>query len=118
MSHDSEDDSGGASDDPLAGDAELRRELAVMFLEDCPKLLSQIQAALTGRDGPELKLAAHTLKGAVGVFKDSPSLEAARRMEFAGRDANWNDADQAWGLVWTEMARVSAMLEAEAASSS
>ncbi len=103
--------------DPLDGDRELRRELADMFLEDCPKLLAQIQAALTSHDGPELKLAAHTLKGSAGVFKDAPSFEAALRMEHAGRDANWPEADQAWIVVQAEMARLSAMLAAERDSS-
>ena len=45
------------------------RLAARMFLEDCPKSMAAIRAAVAGRDGPELRLAAHTLKGwpVVGV---------------------------------------------------
>ena len=105
------------SDDPLAGDPELRRELAGLFLEDCPKLLIQIRAAITNRDGPELKIAAHTLKGSAGVFKDNPAYEAALRMEHIGSDANWKQAEEAWEIVQGEMARLSAMLACDIASS-
>ncbi len=94
---------------------ELRRELAAMFLEDCPKSLSQIRAALTDRDGPAMKLAAHTLKGSAGVFKDDASLKAALRMEQAGQDVNWEQAEVDWEVVQREMARLSAMLSGEVA---
>jgi HPt (histidine-containing phosphotransfer) domain-containing protein len=98
------------SDDPLAGDPELRKELAAMFLEDCPKLLSEIRAALTQHDGPGLKLAAHTLKGSAGVFKVQPAFDAALRMEHVGRDCDWDHSEEAWNVVTQEMASLSATL--------
>ncbi|MBC7818926.1 MAG: response regulator, partial [Planctomycetaceae bacterium] len=98
------------SDDPLAGDPELRKELAVMFLEDCPKLLSEIQTAITQHDGPSLKLAAHTLKGSAGVFKVQPAFDAALRMEHIGKECDWGHSDEAWNVVNKEMASLSATL--------
>ena len=98
------------SDDPLAGDPELRQELAVMFLEDCPKLLSEIRAAMTQHDGPALKHAAHTLKGSAGVFKVQPAFDAALRMEHVGRDCDWDHSDEAWKVLNKEMASLSVTL--------
>jgi len=99
------------SDDPLTGDPELRKELAAMFLEDCPRLLSEIRSAVTQHDGPSLKFAAHTLKGSVGVFKVQPAFDAALRMEHVGRDCDWDHAEEAWNCVNKEMAGLSATLK-------
>ena len=103
---------GGAneSDDPLAGDPELRKELAIMFLEDCPKLMSEIRTAVTEHDGPSLKLAAHTLKGSAGVFKFQPAFDAALRMEHIAKDEDWDHSEEAWSVVSHEMASLSASL--------
>lgn len=96
-----------SADDPLAGDPELRRELAAMFLEDCPKLLSEIRTAVTQRDGPSLKHSAHTLKGSAGVFKVQSAYDAALRMEHVGKDCDWDHGEEAWDIVNKEMAKLS-----------
>ncbi len=97
-------------DDPLAGDPELRKELATMFLEDCPKLLTEIRTAITQHDGPSLKLAAHTLKGSAGIFKVQPAFDAALTMEHIGRDSDWDHGEEAWVRMNAEMDRLAAML--------
>lgn len=87
---------GASQEDPLANDPELRKELAAMFVEDGPGQLAQVRTALDKRDAPGLKAAAHTLKGSIGVFKDQAAYDAALRMEYAGRDADWPQADAVW----------------------
>lgn len=99
-----------AFDDPLAGDPELRQELAEMFLVDCPKLLLQICAALDRQDGGAVKVAAHTLKGSAGVFRVQPAYDAALRMERIGSECDWGHAETAWIEVCREMAHLSATL--------
>ena len=42
----------------------------------------------TSQDAASLKLAAHTLKGAVGNFVAKPAFEAALRLETLARDGN------------------------------
>jgi len=101
---------GSDSDDPLAGDPELRKELAQMFLEDYPKLQSAIRESMTRRDGPSLKHAAHTLKGSVGVFKVEPAFDAVVRIEHIGEKCDWEHAEEAWVGFVGEMAGLSAML--------
>lgn len=98
------------ADDPLTGDSELRNELAAMFLEDCPKLLSEIRNAMTQHDGPSLKQAAHTLKGSAGVFKIQSAFDAVLRMEYIGKDCDWDHAEDAWRVLNEEMAGLSATL--------
>ena len=104
------------NDDPLAGDPELRKELASMFIEDSPKLVLQIQAVLMNRDGQALKMAARTMKGSVGVFMNNAAFEAVLRMEHVGQDAKSEQAEGARGAVQREVARLSAMLIEDVAS--
>ena len=55
------------------------RELAALFLDECPKLLVEIRSALAAGDSAKLRRAAHTLKGSAAVF-------GARRTTTAGGD--------------------------------
>jgi PAS domain S-box-containing protein len=79
-----------------ATDEEFLCELAGMFLEDSSQLMSRIRSAIDDHDAEELSLAAHTLKGSTGVFKDQASYEAAATMERVGREANWDRAEEVW----------------------
>jgi len=98
------------SAETLERDMAFRRELAGMFLEDCPNSMSEIRVAMAGRDGPALKLAAHTLKGSAGAFQDKEAVAAASRMEMVGRDGDWEHAE-ATGLVLSrEIGRLTASL--------
>ena len=103
-------------DDPPALDAQLHKDLAVMFLEDGPRLIALIRKAIDGRNASDLKRAAHTLKGSVGVFKDQPGFEAALHMEHIGRDADWDNAENGWTRLGREMERLSETLAAIVAS--
>lgn len=97
---------GDRDEEPLAGDPELRQELAAMFLKDGPNQLVRVRAALNDRDGSALEAAAHALKGSIGVFKDQAAYEAAWRMENVGRDADWRAAEDAWQSLDAELARL------------
>ncbi len=90
----------------LADDPVFYRELAGMFLEDCPHLMSTIRESIDTRDAAELKLAAHTLKGSSGIFSDQLAFAAALAMEQVGRDADWDQSEQVWSLLCTEMERL------------
>jgi PAS domain S-box-containing protein len=68
------------------GDLELARELIELFLDDCPRLMAKIRAAIDKRDGEALMQAAHTIKGAVGYFPESRAFDVAQRLEMMGRE--------------------------------
>jgi signal transduction histidine kinase/HPt (histidine-containing phosphotransfer) domain-containing protein len=74
------------------GDPDLAREIIQMYLEEQPKLLSAIHAALADRDGVLLHRMAHTLKGAAGNFGAARVVAAALRLEQRGVAAHFEDA--------------------------
>ena len=62
----------------VGGDDVLLADLAVIFCEQAPRLLSAVQVAVNERDLSTLKRAAHSLKSAVATFA------ADEVSEFAG----------------------------------
>ena len=75
------------NDDPtkLAGIVETA-------LEELPRLLKSIAAAVTGQDSTAVRLAAHTLKGSLRCFGAAPAAEQAQRLEQMAHDGNLHDA--------------------------
>ena len=69
----------------LGGDTDLLQEVAALFLEDCPKLMSNIQGAIRARDAFGLERAAHALKGSVSNFGPTSAYDAAYSLEKLGR---------------------------------
>lgn len=65
-------------------DEALLQELATLFLTEGPKRLLELKAALAKGDGPLLSRAAHTLKGAAGLFGAVEVTRAASEMEGLG----------------------------------
>lgn len=63
------------------GDKGLLKELVTLFLTDGPKRLLEARAALDKGDGPALGLAAHTLKGAAGLFGAGEVTRIASELE-------------------------------------
>ena len=61
----------------VGGDEAMLRELAELFFVECPKLMQQIREHIAGAAGPELRRAAHTLKGSAHVFGAEGAAEAA-----------------------------------------
>ncbi len=75
------------SDDP-----DLLRELAGLFLQETPALLTSAQEALSRGDSSALAFSGHTLKGMASSLCAPAVVEAARRLEHAGRDQQLNAA--------------------------
>lgn len=73
-------------------DVELIRALVTVFESDSVSLLGEIQAALEAGDAPMLERAAHTIKGALGVFGAERARGLAEHMERMGRDGAVADA--------------------------
>ena len=67
-----------------------------MFLEDCPRLLGEIERAVERRDPEALSRAAHALKGSIGNFDPGVTFEAAHRLELLGREGDLSGVDDAW----------------------
>ncbi|MFT3769882.1 MAG: response regulator [Minicystis sp.] len=89
--------------DRLAGDEELLRELVDVFLEEQPKWMADIRAAVDRRDAALLKRGAHTLKGAVDSCGGHRVHAAAMDLERMGREANLDGAEAALARLEREM---------------
>jgi HPt (histidine-containing phosphotransfer) domain-containing protein len=67
-------------------------DLIALFHDTYPELLAAVRAAVANKDGEQLRIAAHTLKGSVGVFDATAAYDLARRLEEVGRGQNWDEA--------------------------
>ena len=103
--------------DRVGGDEAMLRDLAEMFFAECPKLMQQIREHIAGADGPELRRAAHTLKGSAQVFGAEAAAEAAHRLEEIGREEAFADAGEALALLEDEVARLLPALRERIATS-
>jgi two-component system sensor histidine kinase/response regulator len=89
----------------VGDDPEFLVEIADVFLEDCPKLLSDIRTAISQQDARRLEHAAHTLKGSVANFGAEPARAAAFRLEVLGRTGKLAEAPDACQLLEGEIER-------------
>ena len=78
----------------VGGDAELLKEIAVLFLDDYPKSLSELRQAIEAGDARRIERSAHGLKGSVSNFGARPAVEAAMRLETMGRAQKLVEVDQ------------------------
>jgi len=101
----------------VGGDEAMLRDLAEMFFAECPKLMQQIREHIAGADGPELRRAAHTLKGSAHVFGAEEVADAAHRLEEIGREEAFADAEEALALLEDEVARLLPALRERVAAS-
>jgi len=94
------------------GDLELLRELAEEFLEDCPRLLSEVQQAVVAGDAGTLEKAAHKLKGVTGTFAAKAASSAAQELENLGRQTNLARAEVAYSALEQEIELLKPALQA------
>jgi len=87
--------SGWSSDamiDRLGGDEALARELARLFIAECPKMLGAVHDSLTSGSPDTVRRAAHALKGSVSNFVEGGPTAAALELEHIGREGRLDDA--------------------------
>jgi HPt (histidine-containing phosphotransfer) domain-containing protein len=94
----------------VGGDPDLLRELAGVFLTDCPHRLADVRSAVANADAAKLKLAAHTIKGAVSNFAARAAKEAAQRLETMGQHGDMRNALEALAILEMELERLRPVL--------
>ena len=95
----------------VAGDEEMLRELAQIFLEESPNWLDQVETAINDGDAEGLFRAAHDIKGSTEVFCADPAVQAAKQLERMGRQDELEVADEALGALKAELVWVRNALE-------
>jgi two-component system, sensor histidine kinase and response regulator len=93
------------------GDEGLLADLAKLFCEESPKLLSTVQDAVKKRDAAALKRAAHSLRGSMSTFAAREATEAASRLEELARVGELVNADDAYALLVAQVERLKQALE-------
>jgi two-component system sensor histidine kinase/response regulator len=93
------------------GDEGLLADLAKLFCEESPKLLSAVQDAVAKRDTAALKRAAHSLKGSISTFAARDATEAALRLEDLARAGELAGAEDAYRLLVAQVERLKQALE-------
>ena len=94
-----------------AGSPGFLKDLIGQFLEQAVRQLALVQELLRTKDGDGLFRAAHLLKGSAGSLGALPLMELLRKLEAAGHDGSWADANAVFPLIEAEFARVKAALE-------
>jgi len=95
----------------LEGDQELLRELAQMFLDECPALMASISEAISKEDIEELRRTAHTLKGSALVIGGKAAGATALLLENMGRDAQFETAATAFQTLEEKIAELKLALQ-------
>ncbi len=96
----------------LNGDRILLGELKDVLLTECPKLRTAIRHSIEQHDIAALRLAVHTLKGAVGNFVAKPAFEAALRLETLARNGSFDGVADAHTTLESELERLVPALSA------
>ena len=100
----------------VEGDESLLADLARLLLEEGPKMLATVQAAIAEKDAKQLERAAHSLKGAVSTFAAAGASDAALKLERLGRAGELEGAAHALAQMESQMDRLQAALQSLAAS--
>lgn len=85
---------------------ELLQAVVEMFLEECPKQMEALKAALARQDAPAVEGAAHRLKGVLGNLGGLATREVAQRLETMGEEGDLSGGLAALGELEVEMGRV------------
>jgi HPt (histidine-containing phosphotransfer) domain-containing protein len=70
----------------LGGDQQLLRELVGIFVDDGPKRLEALRAAMTAADAQQLEQIAHSLKGSAAILGAVRLQESALALEEAAHN--------------------------------
>jgi two-component system, sensor histidine kinase and response regulator len=93
------------------GDVELARELAGMFIEECPKYLNAMLEAVRCGNAKALEHAAHAFKGSVGNFSTTGAHESALSLELLGKSGDLTRASEILKLLQEQLAQFTQILE-------
>ncbi|MDR0547883.1 MAG: Hpt domain-containing protein [Deltaproteobacteria bacterium] len=92
-------------------DEELFVESVSMFLDNVKTRLVNLKKAVSERQVEAVMAEAHTIKGMMGYFTAGPSYEAAKKLEFMGREKNLDGVDEALADLEVKLAQLREVLE-------
>jgi two-component system sensor histidine kinase/response regulator len=94
----------GAALNRVEGDEELLKDICRIFLEESPKLMTQLQQAVAQEDAEGVSRAAHSIKGESGYLGAANVSQMAKQLETMGRDCELSQAPPVFEQLQKEMA--------------
>jgi HPt (histidine-containing phosphotransfer) domain-containing protein len=85
--------------DRVGGDEQIFVELCEAFLDDAPKRLELIRAALVSGDARTVQREAHAFKGSAGAFDAVEVVTIARQLEQLAATGDLANAHHLWKLL-------------------
>jgi HPt (histidine-containing phosphotransfer) domain-containing protein len=95
----------------VGGDVEFMVELMNTFLEDAPRMLTDMDQALQSGDATVLRRSAHSLKSNSAEFGAMDLSELCRELEALSKDGSIAGAEELVGRIKAEFSDVKAALE-------
>ena len=77
----------------VKNDEDLLRIVMETYLEESPRLVADMRQAIEQTKGPQLNMAAHSLKGSLRFFGAESGFQLAYQLELMGRDQKFDKAD-------------------------
>jgi CheY-like chemotaxis protein len=94
------------------GDEEFLKKMARVFLESCPKMISDIETAIGRGDAKALKRNTHVLKGTVGNFAAQGTSGIVQRLEAMGSSGELDGVEEVFSELEAEIGRLCQALAA------
>jgi PAS domain S-box-containing protein len=83
----------------VGGREDRLRKIVQVFLDESSALLAEMEAAIASGEAARLKMAAHSLKGALGIFGLPAVVERAACLESSGQAGELTGAREAYTLL-------------------
>ncbi len=90
----------------IDGNAELLTEILRLFRSEYPRLLTEIQQALSSQNAGQIRRSSHALKGVLGNLSASDALAATLRVEELGCGSDTAGVDDAIAFLQQQMQRL------------
>ena len=78
----------------VGGDADLLREIGLLFLQEYPREITELRTAVGQRDAHRIERRAHSLKGSIATFGSGLAFETAFALERQGRAGDLTDVEE------------------------
>ena len=78
---------------------------------EAPRLVDEVRKAIDEGDAKALRLASHTLKGAIRYFGSTPAGDRVFKLETMGQEANLSRAQETFMALETEVGRLMSVLD-------
>jgi len=97
----------------VEGDQDLLVDICRIFLEESPKLLANLHAAIAANDPDGVQKSAHSLKGESSYLQAATVSETARQLEVMGREKNLSQSSGVLQILERELTKLRAAVQKE-----